>query len=147
MSVLVTILLVIIIIFGVSSAMNSYATAQQAQAVIEVAQVAQVNAWGNLIAVLLLAFVIVALFGLIVLAMWWMRNPQQRAGNGQRERTIRPASEQGLSALPLDDLIRLETLKALRALNAPAVVTPLLDVLANPSEEEPVETELYWLRK
>lgn len=69
---LVFVLLLIMVIFGISSAMQSYATAQQAQATIEVARVAQVNAWGNLIVIFAFLVLLVVILALIVV-VWYLR--------------------------------------------------------------------------
>ncbi len=65
MYVLVAILLLIVLIFGVSSGMQSYASTQQSEAAIEqakavqeVAKIGQINAQANFITILTMALVI-----------------------------------------------------------------------------------------
>jgi heme/copper-type cytochrome/quinol oxidase subunit 2 len=77
---LAVVLLIILIVFGCSSMMDSYADARQAQATIEVAQVAQTQAWTNLISVLVLSVLILLIvFGLVALLFLAIRFRQARA--------------------------------------------------------------------
>lgn len=138
---LVVVLLLIVIIFGVSSGMQSYATAQQARAQIEVAQVAQVSAWGNLVTIGILALVIGVTLALIAgwLFLVYRRGlrPAQRAG----ERSLadpRPAPQ-----VSVGDLIQLELLRTLREMRGrPESPAPP----AAPREEEQEDDILAWLR-
>jgi len=78
--VVVVILLIAVIVFGISSGMDSYADARQAQATIEVAQVAQTQAWANMISLLVMAVVILLiLFALVALIIIAIRFMQVRA--------------------------------------------------------------------
>lgn len=142
---LVVVLLVIVIIFGISSGMQSYATAQQARAQIEVAQVAQVNAWGNLITILTLVLVIVAVLALAAALLWVLYkravNKGERHGNRPAQLT---ADGPRASVLSLDMLIWLEVLRTLKAMQPPSNSTAT--TLAAPRDEEVVEDPLSWLR-
>lgn len=143
MYVLVGILLLIVIVFGAASGMQSYASAKQAQAAIEVAQVAQVNAWGNLIVLLTLALLIVCVIGMIA---WLLLSRRQRADAGYRPR---PRMIQRPDIIPpgppptLETLIQLEVLKTLRALHPPPSEPRGNAMIA--AEEEPAD-DLPWLR-
>jgi formate hydrogenlyase subunit 3/multisubunit Na+/H+ antiporter MnhD subunit len=64
--VVIGILLLVLIVFGVSSSAQSYATVQQAEAMKKVAEVAQINAWGNLILIVLLV-ILAAVVGFVYL--------------------------------------------------------------------------------
>ena len=67
--VVVFLLLIVLIVFGVSSSAQSYATVQQAEAMKKVAEVAEINAWGNLIlivAILVILLVVLAAIAAIV---------------------------------------------------------------------------------
>lgn len=73
---LVIALIVIVLAFGISSAMQSYASAQQAQAVIETSKVAQMATFGNILVIVLVAVVLLAGMGLICYAI--LRSTQQK---------------------------------------------------------------------
>ena len=64
--VVVFILLIVLILFGVSSSAQSYATAQQAEAMKKVAEVAQINAWGNLILIFAILIILLVVLAAIV---------------------------------------------------------------------------------
>jgi len=140
MYILVSILLLVVMIFGVVSGMQSFATAKQAQATIEVAQVAQVNAWGNLIVILVMALLIMAVLAIIV----WMVYRSLIAENGK----IKPIRGQQtpISHQPqfsMSDLVWLKMLEVLSSMsgNKPNQALSLMD-----SREEAVEEPLHWLR-
>ena len=139
----IAVLLLVVIIFGVSSASESYATAQQAKAQIETAQLGQISAWGNLITILTMALIILVVLALLVFALYWFFVRPRTRGNA---RAVTPRVTQSPSAAPaldpgsaINQLVQLEMLKALRSMNggnAPA----LLDA---PKEED----EIPWLVK
>jgi len=151
MYLLVTVLLIVIVIFGVSSGMQSYATAQQAQATIEVAQVAQVNAWGNLVTILTLTLVILAALALIVFALYWFflrmkiqKNVRTSVKQFQPESDHTPVF--GPSQM-IGQLVQLETLRMLKSLNASSTNTQANKQLSVPREEDPVDDYGFpWLR-
>jgi heme/copper-type cytochrome/quinol oxidase subunit 2 len=60
---LVISLLILALVFGLSSASQSYATAKQAQATIETARAAEIASTGNLIAILLFALLMIVVIG------------------------------------------------------------------------------------
>lgn len=73
-------LLIIVLVFGCQSIMDSHADARQAQATIEVAQVAQTQAWTNLIGILVLGVVILLIvFAVVALLILGIRFMQVRA--------------------------------------------------------------------
>lgn len=117
MVIFVIALLIIVIIFGVVSGMQSYASAQQAQAVIETAQAAQVSAWGNLISILALFGFVVIVLALVAAGLWWMskRHKVRKVSEGQ-PRTL-PQTQ--TPAIDVNALIQLEMIRTLRSLNAP----------------------------
>lgn len=125
MYILIAVLLLVIAIFGVASITDSYATAKQAQATIEVAQVAQVNAWGNLIVIMLLALVILCVVGVIV---WMSVSRGQRENNDQRTAATRQQMiQRALQSPPppappptLETLVQLKTLELLDRMSRPA---------------------------
>ena len=124
MYILVAILLIIVIVFGVSSGMQSYATARQAQATIEVAQLGQINAWGNLVTILTIALALVVFVALVAAVLWFL----YKRSSGQRSTLNSERSAHGIKPLPgptapppsLETLIQLETLRMLRSMNPPA---------------------------
>lgn len=129
-------------IFGVASFMDSYATAKQAQATIEVAQVAQVNALGNLVVILLLALVILLVAGVIV----WM--VFKRSTVSQRARTMIDQRSHETASLPmpqmdLNSLVQLAMLQLLKKMmgDATSPPTPLLKERGDESMDD-----LHWLR-
>ena len=143
---LIAVFLLIVIIFGVSSGMDSYATAQQARATIEVAQVAQVSAWGNLVTILTIALALVIFVALAAVVLWilyYRRSTLNAAVRNPRPRNamqVVPPSDLPPMAPPsLETLIQLETLRMLRDLHAPAS-------LPAPREEEPVDEPFHWLK-
>lgn len=138
---LLAFLLLIVLVFGVSSGMQSYASAKQAQATIEVAQVAQVNAWGNLIVILLLTLVIVCVLALVV----WMV-VKRSAFSGQPLAVSRQRSaispKEDVAMLPkggIEMLMQLKMLEMLERMSAPAP-RPQLE-----ERNEPMDME--WLRR
>lgn len=89
--ILLIVLLLIVLVFGVSSGMHSYADAQASQAAIEqaramqqVAQVAQVNAWGQVITVLAVLAIVVVILALVVVGLYlaYLRNNPPKATRG-----------------------------------------------------------------
>ena len=61
---LVIALLILVLVFGLSSISQSYATAKQAQATIETARTAEIASTGNLIAILLFALLVIVIIGI-----------------------------------------------------------------------------------
>jgi len=149
MYVLVAILVLVVVIFGVSSTAQSYATAQQAQAQIETARAAQLASTGNLVTILTTALVIVAVLVLIAFGLWIlykrsMKSQQRSAFSGQH--SVHGQLDDASPMPALKTLIQLETLKALRAMNAP--FTPALPDgrSVQQDHEQPVEELFPWLR-
>jgi len=140
--IVIIVLLIIVVISGVSSSAQSYATAQQAQAQIETAKVAQVSAWGNLITILTLTLVIIFVLMLIAGVLWiiYKRRSQPAAAHSQRSMTAPRDGPQ----LTINDLVQLELLRSLRALNPPS---PALPAQTQDVEDSPVEELFPWLRK
>jgi ABC-type Fe3+ transport system permease subunit len=82
----VLILLVLALLFGLSSISQSYATAQQAQAAIEASKTAQIASVGNLIVIAVAALVIVVLLAAVIFTAWLLHaKPQssRRSDSGQ----------------------------------------------------------------
>lgn len=147
MHILIAVLLLILVIFGVAGMMDSYATAKQAQATIEVAQVAQVNAWGNLIVILLLALVILCVVAMIV----WMvvrlayHRRQTAEDRPQRGYPRSLPSDAPNALLNVETLVQLKTLEFLDRMSRS---TPVSTLTPSPSPEGRWEQddELGWLR-
>ena len=139
---LIAVLLLIVIIFGVSSGMDSYATAQQAQAMIEVAQVAQVNAWGNLVMILTIALALVIFVALVAVVLWVIY--KRSAISSQRSAVSRQMAEaRPQSQISVNELTQLMMLDMLRSMRAPS--QPALPDQSVPSEE-PVDEPFHWLK-
>lgn len=117
-------LLLVVILFGVSSTSQSYATAQQAKAQIEVAQVAQINAWGNLVTIVTIAILIVLFVALAALLVW-MLSKRSTLTQSRITRVEQPAVE-GRQERPLSvsDLVQLEALRMLKEMRGAS--TPAL---------------------
>lgn len=72
------VVLIIALVFGVSSVMQSYASAQQAQAVVETAQVAQMATFANVVVIVVMALVLVLiLVGIVYLVIRLNAKPKQ----------------------------------------------------------------------
>ena len=141
MQIFIILAIIGLIVFGVTGSMDSYATAQQAQATIEVAQVAQVNAWGNLVVILLLALVIVCVLALVV----WMvvrrsvLSHQPSAGSRPRS-AISPREDTAmLPTASVEMLMQLKVLEMLERMSPPAQ-RPQIE-----EQNEPITME--WLRR
>jgi heme/copper-type cytochrome/quinol oxidase subunit 2 len=139
MYIFAVILLLVVVIFGVASTMQSYASAQQAQATIEVAQAAQVNAWGNLLVILALVVVLVSALALIGWVMY------RRSAVSAQRKYQRALTEPVPTALPvsIETLIQLETLRLIQSMRVPpALMTP------DPTATSDAQTneDFTWLR-
>jgi|GEM_PF-6022518 len=64
------VMLIVILLFGLSSISQSYATAKQAQAAIEASKTAQIASIGNLIVIAVVALVIVVLLAATIFTAW-----------------------------------------------------------------------------
>lgn len=79
-------LVIAVLVFGVSSFMQSYASAQQAKAVVETAQVAQMATLANLLVIVVMALVIVlVLAGLLYVAI---KINKRSASSGTTDRRV-----------------------------------------------------------
>lgn len=77
---LVISLLILALVFGVSSISQSYATAKQAQATIETARVAEIASISNLVIILLLVLLVTAIIGAVLyFALHSKSNSHQRS--------------------------------------------------------------------
>lgn len=141
MVVLIAILLLIVIILGVSSGMQSYATAQQAQATIEVARVAQISSWGNLISILTIILVLVTVVALVALVLWFLYK-RSTLNRPRPTRAISPTSD-ARPQVSVNELTQLMMLDMLRSMKTTSPPTPLLQ---ERGEEEPVDEPFHWLK-
>ncbi len=139
---LVAILLIIVVIFGITSGMQSYATAQQAQAQIETAQAAQVASWGNLMTILMIMLIVLAVLVLIAAVLWLVyRNLVRRSTSARTSRSTNEITSAPQPQFTLNDLIQLEMLRTLKSINGSPKT--LLDA---PSEEQPADEPFAWLK-
>jgi len=138
---LIAILLIIVVIFGISSGMQSYATAQQAQAQIEVAKVAQISSWGNLVTILTLALVILVALMLIVGVLWMLYKRSARTTANHQRPVATPREEPQMGTNELTQLMMVLLLKSLQPPSNPTPHTP-----PAPREEESTEELFPWLR-
>jgi len=105
---LVIAIVLIVLVFGVQSAMQSYASAQQAKATIETAQVAQITAFGNVFMIVVATLVFLAIIGLVmyvIVRVQQMRN--DRFIQPQQPRTVihPPAETPLLTSSELDEFM------------------------------------------
>lgn len=145
---LIGVLLLIVIVFGVSSGMQSYATAQQARAQIEVAQVAQVSAWGNLVTILTLALLVVVAVAVIAVVVWLMiKRSNQRAGVSATVRSAPREIEPGMSQQKmLEQMIQLKMLEVLTS-SSPRANDARQTMSLPAPQDEPVDELPTWLTR
>ena len=129
----IAVLLLVVIIFGVSSTSQSYATAQQAKAQIETAQLGQINAWGNLITILTMALLI------LLFAVYWffLRSKARGQARAVAPRVQGPAQPAVDTGSAINQMMQMEMLKLLRSMNSTS--QPVLDA---PKEDD----EIPWLK-
>ena len=146
---IVVVLLFVIVIFGIVAGMQSYATAQQAQAQIETAKVAQINATGNLITILTLALMIVVAVAIAAAIVFWiLRRAAQRStatgtGNVDRAMTAPRAQPQ----ISIDDLLKLKMIQMLSQMDQRQDPRPTTLSLPAPGQEQQADDDLFqWLR-
>ncbi len=136
--ILLVIVLIVFAAMAVQSSMQSYATAEQAEAQIATAHVAQINAWGNLIIILVLLLLIVALLAFII----WMLQRGRRATRGGQTPIQRPrVTEDGQPQVSISELTQLATLKILMSLMPKDEQST-----ATTKQSEDAPDFLHWLR-
>jgi hypothetical protein len=127
-------LIVVLFVMGVSSALGSYADAQQAQAQIETARAAQMSAGASILSSLMALLVVLAVLAVIALGVWfWMR--------GRKASQAATAAQGGLHLANrqpnIQDLVALEILRTLREMrgeNRPALPGPVETVETIPAQ-------------
>jgi lysylphosphatidylglycerol synthetase-like protein (DUF2156 family) len=99
------ILLIVALIFGLSSISQSYASAKQAQAVIEASRAAQIASAGNLVSLVSVALVIMAVLVAVVVIAWFVlqvkSQPKRRWMAGSNEDREEVSSPQFNAMLPV----------------------------------------------
>jgi hypothetical protein len=140
-------LFVVVLVFGVGSVMNSYAQVQQAEAVRAVARVAEVNAWGNLVVILVVALVVLLVIGVVV----WMVKRSSTAplaksarGSAQTGASSSAYASTGAQQVDVNMLLQLEMLKTMRSMQQ--LPAPASTITQQVDENESVEM-MYWLRQ
>ena len=125
--VVIGLLLLAVIVLGLSSGMQSYATAQQAQAQIETARAAQISATGNVISIFITLVVVIVIIALLaaVLFYFYKKNMQPRASIPQPRR-----SSAAIHAEP-DPQLNMERVSKMLELR---VMMSLLDKLDGPRD-------------
>lgn len=72
------VILILVLVFGVNSIMQSYASAQQAQAVVETAQAAQMATFANVVVIVVMALVLLLILaGIVYLVIRLNSKPRQ----------------------------------------------------------------------
>ena len=145
MPLLIAILLLIVLVFGISSSMQSYDTAQQAQAQIELARVAQADAAGNLVSLISL-IVLVLLILMAAIAWLYIRRVRQLQQTGMP--SVRVGSSQirqpPTGSAPQLDSQQINMLIQLRILE---LLQPSRPQLPAPEQDQPVDEPLSWLKR
>ena len=138
--IVVFILVVVLIVFGMTSSAQSYATAQHAQAQIEVARVAQINAWGNL-AVILSILVIVVVILVLVVALVYLRIRVDAV----KQKPVREPSDSPMlpSKSQMDMMLYAMMFRMLNAGQSPQP-TNLIEAL---KEDDAIADPLSWWRE
>ena len=148
MYVLIAVLLIIVAIFGVSSGMQSYATAQQAQAQIETAQAAQISAAGNLVTILAMCLGTVAVVAIIAAVIWYMlkRSSQQTTRSGLP--TIsRPRVTGDQPQIDINTLMQLKMLEILGSIGTKPAGQQNIQALPGSTDQDPEQDVFYWLSR
>lgn len=145
MIILVAILVVVVIIFGVSSGMQSYATAEQAKAMQEVAKVAEINSWSNLIGMLVVLMVVLVMFLVVAGIVWlWLKRAMlQSAAAGQQGRGARQGAQQPM--MEEDPMATLMKIVLMDMLDRRAGGGSTQEQLPAPGEDS--TDDLWWLRR
>lgn len=137
---IIIVLLIALILVSVSSAGDSYATAQMAQAQIETARAAQISASGNVLAMMFLGGLIVLIvLGLILFGYLWMRSRMRMAEETPASDRPGPSQVRAPSTAPgLMDPNQINALIALMILERLQGTRPELD--------QPSDEPLHWLK-
>jgi ABC-type Fe3+ transport system permease subunit len=123
-------ILILALIFGLSSMSQSYATARQAQVAIEASRVAQIASVGNLVALVTVALVIVATLVTVVLVGWLFLRGRSQA---KRQWTPGPNAQWGQVSQPQANAL------------LPALLTVLLYQMMQNQQQHFQESEQFWM--
>jgi len=139
--------IILIVMFGIQASAQSYATAQQAQAQIELARVAQVNAASNLISLLTVAIVVLLIL-LVLAAIVLMYVRRQLISADQASvhagpRQIRQPATAQAPMLGSEQISLLIQMKILEMLQSPRPQLPALLQRDEQSADDP----LSWLKQ
>jgi uncharacterized alpha/beta hydrolase family protein len=127
---LILIVLILALIFGFASISQSYATARQAQAVIEASRVAQIASVGNLVVLTTMVLVIVAVLVVVLLLGWlFLRGKSQP----NRQWTPGPNAHWGQVSQPQANAL------------LPALLTVLLYQMMQNQQQHFQEPEQFWM--
>lgn len=106
MPLIIAALLIVLVLFGLSSISQSQATAKQAQAVIEASRTAQIATTGNLVTIVTVALVIIAILAAVIVIAWLVlrakTQPKQnwtRTNNGSWDHFQQPRTNALVEAL------------------------------------------------
>jgi len=128
--ILTLILLIVVLIFGLSSISQSYASAKQAQAVIEASRAAQIASAGNLVSLVSVALIIVAVLVAVVVIAWlFLRvktQPRRRWVAGSNE------DQEEFSAPQANALL-------------PALLSMMVYQMMQSQEQHQQQTEQFWM--
>jgi flagellar biosynthesis/type III secretory pathway M-ring protein FliF/YscJ len=137
--VFVGILLLVLIVFGVSSSAQSYATVQQAEAMKKVAEVAQINAWGNLILIVAILVILLVILAAIA-AFVYLRI---RVDAAKKQPVREPSEPSMLPSKSQMDMILYAMMFRMLGQAQPPQQSNLIEM---PKEDVEAEDPFPWLR-
>jgi len=127
---LVIALLIVILLLGLSSISQSYASAKQAQAAIEASRAAQIASTGNLVTLVTVALVIVAVLAAAVLVAWLLLRTKSQP---KRQWVSGPNANWGQVPQPQANAL------------LPALLSMMLYQMMQSQQQNQQETEQFWL--
>jgi hypothetical protein len=139
---LIVILMLVVLLFGVSSISQSYASAKQAQVAIEVSRTAQITSAGNLVTLVTVSLVIVAILTAVILIAWLLLRTKSQP---QRQRVFGPnadweeiPSPQAAALLPA--LLSMMVYQMMQSQQHHQQDTELLSMMQEPAHDMDVPT-------
>ena len=121
------VMLIVVLLFGLSSISQSYASAKQAQAAIEASRAAQIASAGNLVTV---ALVIVAVLAAVVVIAWLLLRTKSQP---RRQWVSGPNANWGQVHQPPANVL------------LPALLSMMLYQMMQSQEQHQQETEQFWM--
>lgn len=123
------VMLIVVLLFGLSSISQSYASAKQAQATIEASRAAQIASAGNLVTLVTVALVIVAVLVAVVVIVWLLLRARSHP---KRQWVSGPNANWGQLPQPQANAL------------LPALLSMMLYQMMQ-SQQQHQETEQFWM--